>query len=261
MRSKSLCSIGSSVFFAILLIALAETPVQAQTSTDPVSGLPISIQVGDEAGEEQAVSTTVKIVAVLTLLSVLPALLLALTSFTRIVIVLSFLRSALSTQSMPPNPILIGLSLFLTLVVMHPILVGINESAIQPFLSDELSLTEAGEQAAGQLSEFLIKHTSEDDILLFLEISKTERPETVEELPFHILVASFVLSELKTAFQMGFIIFIPFLVIDMVIASILLSMGMFMLPPMIISTPFKILLFILVDGWQLVVQNLVTSFM
>jgi flagellar biosynthetic protein FliP len=251
---------------ALLLLGLVllapVRPALAQDPTGANDGLPFNITVGNPSDGEGAkpVSTTIKIVILLTVLSVLPSLILALTSFTRIVIVLSFLRNALNTQSMPPNPILIGLSLFLTMVVMQPVLTKIQADAIVPLLDDKISLGDAGEKAAGHLSGFLLQHTSERDVLLFLGISGTPKPATPQELPFHILVASFVLSELKTAFQMGFIIFIPFLVIDMVIASVLLSMGMFMLPPMIISTPFKILLFILVDGWNLVVGNLVTSF-
>lgn len=249
------------VLLALVFLTLAR-PALAQDPAVANDGLPFNITVGNPGEGEgvKPVSTTIKIVILLTVLSVLPALILALTSFTRIIIVLSFLRNALNTQSMPPNPILVGLALFLTMVVMQPVLTKIHADAIGPLLEDKISLSDAGEKAAGHLSGFLLRHTGERDILLFLGISGAPKPATPEELPFHILVASFVLSELKTAFQMGFIIFIPFLVIDMVIASVLLSMGMFMLPPMIISTPFKILLFILVDGWNLVVGNLVTSF-
>ncbi len=247
----------SRVLLTLFALFILAGPAIGQTSPEPIgSGFPVTVTMGSDDDDRPAIATTLKIVLLLTLLSVLPALLLTLTSFTRIVIVLSFLRNALNTQSLPPNQILIGFSLFLTLVVMQPILDSIYSEAISPYLSEEIELTEAIDTSAHHLRGFLIKHTREDDLALFLQITKSPRPEGPDDVPFQILVASFVISELKTAFQIGFILFLPFLVIDMVISSILLSMGMFMLPPMIISTPFKILLFILVDGWNLVIGSL-----
>jgi len=224
--------------------------------------LPVSIRFGgdDEAGSDRDLSTTIQILILMTVLTLTPALLLTMTSFTRIIIVLSFLRRALATQELPPNQIMVGIALFLTLAVMSPILVQMHEQALDPYLEKEISMEDAGKRAGVILSDFLLKQTRETDLALIYKLTREAPPRTAAEVPLRILVPAFVLSELKTAFQIGFVIFLPFLVIDMAVASILLSMGMFMLPPIIISTPFKILLFILVDGWYLVVQSLFRSF-
>ncbi len=205
-------------------------------------------------------SSAVEIAIVLTLVTLLPSLLMSVTSFLRIIIVLSFVRRAMGVQELPPNPVLAGLALFLTLFIMFPVGSKIYDGAVQPYLDGKLSMMAAGDEASKHLSEFLLKQTRETDLALFVELSKMERPESVEDLPLRVIIPSFILSELKTSFQMGFIIFLPFLVIDLVVSSILLSMGMFMLPPVVISTPFKLLLFILVDGWNLVIRSLVSSF-
>ena len=227
--------------------------------------------------EEPGMSTAVEIALILTLLSVLPALLITVTCFTRIVIVLSFVRRAMAINELPPNPVLIGLALFLTSFVMGPILSNIYQNAWVPFQSDELTASEAGDAAWDELSGFLMANTRQSEIALFESIAAgtalaaelpEEEPGTAAEAqadgestpPMRVVIPAFILSELKTAFQMGFLLFLPFLVIDLVISSVLLSMGMFMLPPAMISTPFKILLFVLVDGWHLVVSSLVTSF-
>jgi len=183
-----------------------------------------------------------------------------LTSFTRIVVVLGFLRQALGTQQAPNNQIIIGLALFLTVVVMAPVLRSINEEALQPLLKDELSQTEALTRAQVPLKEFMLAQVREKDVALFLDLTDTEAPDSPEQLPMLVVIPSFVIGELKTAFQMGFVLFIPFLIIDMVVASVLMSMGMMMLPPVLISLPFKILLFVLVDGWFLIVRSLVQAF-
>ncbi len=224
--------------------------------------LPVSIRFGgdDEAGSQRDLSTTIQILILMTVLTLTPALLLTMTSFTRIIIVLSFLRRALATQELPPNQIMVGIALFLTLAVMSPILVQMHEQALGPYLEKEITMQDAGARAGVILSDFLLKQTRETDLALIYKLTREAPPRTAADVPLRILIPAFVLSELKTAFQMGFVIFLPFLVIDMVVASILLSMGMFMLPPIIISTPFKILLFILVDGWYLVVQSLFRSF-
>jgi len=210
--------------------------------------------------EPRAVGNTVTILLLLTVLSLAPGILIMMTCFTRIVIVLGFVRTALATQQMPPNQVLIGLSLFMTLFVMAPTLSAVNETALQPYLAGEITQQDALRLAAGPVKEFMAKHTREKDLLLFLDYAGAERPADVQDIPFTALVPAFAVSELKTAFQMGFMIFVPFLVIDMVVASVLMAMGMMMLPPVMISLPFKILLFILVDGWHLVVKSLLMSF-
>jgi flagellar biosynthetic protein FliP len=196
----------------------------------------------------------------ITVLSLAPAILVLMTSFTRIVIVLGFVRTSLGTQQMPPNQVLIGLALFMTLFVMAPTFSQVNDTALKPYLAGEISQTEALDKASIPMKEFMYKHTREKDLLLFMKYTKTEKPETFQDIPITVLVPAYAMSELKTAFQMGFMIFIPFLVIDMVVASTLMAMGMMMLPPVMISLPFKILLFVLVDGWYLVVKSLLTSF-
>ncbi|NLP43743.1 MAG: flagellar type III secretion system pore protein FliP [Peptococcaceae bacterium] len=204
--------------------------------------------------------SAVQLLLLITLLSFVPAILIMMTSFTRIIVVLSFVRSALGTQQLPPTQVIIGLSLFLTFFVMMPTFSTINSDAIQPYLNNEISQEEAWDNAEKPLREFMFKQTREKDLELFVSLSSTPRPTTYGDIPTHVLIPAFVISELKTAFQMGFAIFIPFMIIDMIVASTLLSMGMMMLPPMMISLPFKILLFVLVDGWYLLVESLVGSF-
>lgn len=205
-------------------------------------------------------STPVQLLVLLTLIAILPGVLLALTGFTRILIVLGFVRNALGTPTMPPNQILVGIAFFLTLFVMSPTLREVNEEAIKPFRAKEISQTEAIQRGLEPLRTFMFKQTRDSDLALFLKLAKEERPETRADVPTRVLVPAFILSELKTAFQIGFLIFLPFLVIDMVVASTLMSMGMMMLPPVLISLPFKVLLFVLVDGWNLVVESTVNSF-
>ncbi|HEX7065304.1 MAG TPA: flagellar type III secretion system pore protein FliP [Bacillales bacterium] len=206
------------------------------------------------------VATTVQLFLLLTVLSLAPAILVLMTSFTRIVIILSFVRTALATRQMPPNQVLIGLSLFLTFFIMAPVFGEINENALQPFLEGELTQQEAFDQAAAPLKEFMAENTRQQDLQLFMNYGDFEKPESIEDIPLTALVPAFTISELKTAFEIGFMIYVPFLVIDMVVASVLMSMGMMMLPPVIISLPFKILLFVLVDGWYLIVKSILLSF-
>lgn len=212
------------------------------------------------SSEPGGVATSIKIMLLLTVLSVAPAILLLMTSFTRIVIVLSFVRTSLGTQQMPPNQVIIGLSLFLTMFIMGPVFSDINKEAYQPFMDGKLTQEQAFDTASKPIKEFMAKHTREKDLNLFLDYSKQEKPKTIDDIPLHVLVPAYSISELKTAFQMGFMIFLPFLIIDMIVSSILMAMGMMMLPPVLISLPFKILLFILVDGWHLIVKSLLTSF-
>lgn len=203
---------------------------------------------------------SLRILLLLTVLSLAPAILILMTCFTRIIIVLSFVRTALGTQGMPPNQVLIGLALFMTFFIMGPTFSEINKNALQPYMNGQLSQQQAYEAATVPIKEFMAKHTREKDLALFAQYSEVKRYNTVQEIPLTTLVPAYAISELKTAFQMGFLIFVPFLVIDMIVASILMAMGMMMLPPVMISLPFKILLFVLVDGWHLIVKSLLLSF-
>ncbi|UTL74368.1 flagellar type III secretion system pore protein FliP [Bacillus halotolerans] len=206
------------------------------------------------------VSSTVKLLLLLTVFSVAPGILILMTCFTRIVIVLSFVRTSLATQSMPPNQVLIGLALFLTFFIMAPTFSEINKEALTPLMDNKISLDEAYTKAEEPIKEFMSKHTRQKDLALFMNYAKMDKPESLKDIPLTTMVPAFAISELKTAFQIGFMIFIPFLIIDMVVASVLMSMGMMMLPPVMISLPFKILLFVLVDGWYLIVKSLLQTF-
>jgi len=234
----------------------AEDVMQAFDDSSGISGAETAE--GEEGGR---LSTAIEIAVLLTLLSLLPAILISVTSFTRIVIVLSFVRRALSVNELPPNPVIIGLALFLTTFVMAPVAEQIYEVAYEPYAAEAITAEEAGTLAWNELRGFLITNTRESELRLFVDLAEVEQAEIQEDgFPLRVVVPAFILSEVKTAFQMGFLLFLPFLVIDLVVASVLLSMGMFMLPPVMISTPFKILLFVLVDGWSLICQSLVTSF-
>lgn len=250
-------------------------PIQAESDAAlalPPSGGGILGSLGAtiEAEDDQArLSTAIEIAILLTVLSLLPAALITVTSFTRIVIVLSFVRRALSVNDLPPNPVVIGLALFLTAFIMGPIASRIYAEAWVPYEAGEMGAAEAGSAAWDELSGFLVANTRTSELQLFAEIADADIVLAAEsqdqltppgDLPVRVVVPAFVLSELKTAFQMGFLLFLPFLVIDLVVSSVLLSMGMFMLPPVMISTPIKILIFVLVDGWHLVCESMVTSF-
>lgn len=212
------------------------------------------------SSDPSSVATSVKLLLLLTVLSLAPSILILMTSFTRIVIVLSFVRTSLATQQMPPNQVLVGLALFLTFFIMAPIFGNVYEEALDPLFNDEITLDEAYSRASVPMKEFMAKHTRKKDLALFMRYSDSEQPETIEDIPLLTLIPAFAISELKTAFQMGFMIFVPFLIIDMAVASVLMSMGMMMLPPVMISLPFKILLFVLVDGWYLITYSLLDGF-
>ena len=207
-----------------------------------------------------AISAPLQIVLLLTLISFLPAILVTMTSFTRIAIVFHFLRQALGTQEMPSNQILIGLALFLTMFIMAPVGARINELAVEPALAGQVSVTEAISRGTPPLREFMLKQTREADLALFIELGRVEKPKTAAELPMTVVMPAYVISELKTGFQMGFFLFVPFLLIDLVVSTTLLSMGMLQLPPAMVSLPFKILLFVMIDGWNLLVGSIVRSF-
>lgn len=244
-------------FPVILLIVSAIFILTREAAAAPLPAVDLNIRPTDSPDQ---VVDSVKLLMLLTLLSLAPAFLVMMTSFTRIIIVLSLLRSALGAQMAPANQIIVGLALFLTVFIMAPTYKQINEQAIQPYLQNRIGQQEAQELGAKPLRDFMLRQTREKDLGLFINLAKMEKPNKPEDVPLHVVIPSFIISELKTAFEIGFLIFIPFLVIDMVVASILMSMGMFMLPPVMIALPFKLLLFVMVDGWFLVVKSLVESF-
>lgn len=257
MDKKSLRrSVARKITFAVVLLLLASTQTVFAADNN-FSGLELRIGGGENNG---GLTTPMQILVLLTLLSIIPAILVSVTSFTRLIIVAHFLRQALGTQTMPPNQVLIGLALFLTYFIMQPVGVQVNQVALQPMLKGEITEMQALDKACVPLKDFMLRYTREKDLELFLNIAKEPKPRNAQDLSMRIVIPSFMLSELKTAFQIGFALFIPFLVIDMVVAAILLSMGMMQLPPVVISTPFKILLFVMVDGWNLVIGSLMKSF-
>jgi flagellar biosynthetic protein FliP len=252
-----------STLAAFVLVVLFCSRAAAQEGGDPEPSIPENRLPAGESGRDGGsteLDPAIRIVLVLTVLALAPAILMTVTSFTRILIVLSFVRRAVSVQELPPNQVLIGLSLFLTILIMEPVISDIWKEGVKPYTDRDATLSEAAERSSRILSKFLLKHTREQEIALFIDLTGAERPEKPEDVPLQVIVPAFAISELKTAFQMGFLVFLPFLIVDLVVSSILLSMGMFMLPPIIISTPFKILLFVLVNGWELVIRSLVMSF-
>jgi flagellar biosynthesis protein FliP len=246
-----------SILLRLLVIGIAvlfiETPVYAAAGIEAVT-----VTTGKQGA--QTYTVTIQILALMTLLTVLPALLLTMTSFTRIMIVLSLLRTALGTGQAPSNQVLLGLSMFLTIFIMMPVFDKVNAEAVQPYLEDKMDVNVAIEKASEPFRQFMLKQTREADLELFIRLSGNAELESAENVPFSLLLPAFVTSELKTAFQIGFLIFLPFLIIDLVVASVLMSMGMMMLSPMIISLPFKIMLFVLADGWSLIMEMLAASF-
>ena len=229
------------------------------TTLAQTAGLP-ALTSTPAGGGGTTYSLTIQTLLLLTALTFLPAALLMMTSFTRIIIVLSLLRHAMGTQTSPPNQIIVGLSLFLTFFIMSPTLEKVYTEAYVPLSESRINIMEAGTRAMQPMHAFMLKHTREADIAMFASVAKIEKIEKPEDVPIRILIPSFVISELKTAFQIGFIVFIPFLIIDMIVASVLMSMGMMMMSPVIVSLPFKIMLFVLVDGWNLLIGSLVLSF-
>ena len=229
-------------------------------AAEPVISTPF-FNVGlDNSAESGAPTVVMQIFLLMTVLSLAPAILIMVTSFTRIVIVLSLLRRALGTMQMPPNQVMIGLALFLTFFIMAPVWHKINQSALQPYLEKKIGNEKALQNAVTPLREFMFKQTREKDLALFVDIAKLERPKNMADIPITVLIPSFIISEVKTAFQIGLLLYVPFLIIDMVVASVLLSMGMMMLPPIMVSLPFKLMLFVLADGWYLLVGSLVKGF-
>ncbi|MDX8387491.1 MAG: flagellar type III secretion system pore protein FliP [Ghiorsea sp.] len=238
------------LFLAILLLPSVVWAVDVPT---------MSISLG-ESDDPESWFTGLKIIAGLTVLALAPSILVMMTSFTRILIVFAFLRQALGTQQSPPTQILVGLALFMTIFIMMPVWDTIDRTALTPYLNEEINQSEAMDKAIDPLRGFMLRQTREDDLILFLNAAKMDKPQTAEETPMHVLIPSFVISELRTAFEIGFLIYIPFVVLDLVVASVLMSMGMMMLPPVMISLPLKIILFVLVDGWHLITASLLQSF-
>jgi len=244
----------AAVCLAFAVLA-AEMPAQQTTLPMPK----ISLEVG-KATKPEDVSVTLQILFLMTILSLAPALLILTTAFTRIIIVLHFLKQAMGTPQMPPPQVLLGLAMFLTFFVMAPVWNKVNTEALQPYLQSKMTMNDAYDKGVVPLREFMFKQTREEDLALFVKMANLEKPKNRSEIPIHVLIPAFAISELRIGFQIGLVLFVPFLIIDMVVASILMSMGMMMLPPVLISLPFKLLLFVLVDGWHLVVGSLLASF-
>ncbi|GFO58576.1 flagellar biosynthetic protein FliP [Geomonas silvestris] len=242
-----------------LLVLFASLALVATAGAEPLSLPTVSVGMG-KVSKPADVAVVLQIFFMMTVISLAPSLLMMTTSFTRIVVVLSFLRSAMGTQQAPSNQIVIGLSLFLTFFIMAPVWQQVNTQALQPYKAQTISQEEALKRGVAPIRKFMLSQVREKDLALFLSLSKLPRPRNVDDIPTLTLIPAFVVSELKTAFQIGFLVYIPFLVLDMVVASVLMSMGMMMLPPVMISLPFKILLFVLVDGWGLIIGSLVKSF-
>jgi flagellar biosynthetic protein FliP len=240
-----------------LLLLAGSLPVFAQAGNAPV-GLTVALGGGSTGGPDMVVA--IEILFLMTLLSLAPALLIMATSFTRIIVILHFVRQALGTQQLPPNQLLLGLALFLTFFIMRPTFDEMNRDALQPYMNREITQKEALQKASGPFKEFMLNQVREEDLGLFVRLAKLPRPASAQELPLSVIIPGFMISELRIGFQVGFLVFLPFLVIDMVVSSVLMSMGMMMLPPIMISLPFKVLLFVLVDGWNLLVGSIVAGF-
>jgi flagellar biosynthetic protein FliP len=249
--------LAAAVAFAALAALLTPALASAQVPTVSTPYFTLGTAAGDDPARGSAV---LQIFLLMTVLSLAPAILTMVTSFTRIVIVLSLLRRALGTMQLPSNQIVIGLALFLTVFIMAPVWQKINQAALQPYLEKKISSQQALELAVGPLRDFMFKQTREKDLALFVDVAKLQRPAGPEDIPISVLIPSFIISEVKTAFEIGLLLYVPFLIVDMVVAAVLLSMGMMMLPPVMVSLPFKLLLFVLADGWYLLVGSLVKSF-
>ena len=246
------------ISFIIILLFSINFTASAQDFNIPN----ISFEIGDGEAEEEGddLVLSLQILLLLTILSLAPAIIILFTSFTRIIIVFSILKRALALNNMPPNQVLIGIAIFLTIFIMSPIWQGVNQDALQPYLAEEISLEAAYQNTINPVREFMFDQVDERSLALFTNIAEIDRPESREDLPTYILIPAFLINEIKIAFQIGFLLYIPFLMIDMIVASILMSMGMMMLPPVIISLPFKILLFVLADGWHILIGSLVETF-
>lgn len=248
---------NTGIILSVFMLLLAFPAVAGAAPLIPIPNINVGVE---QANSPQDIALSLQVLLMLTVLSLAPSILIMMTSFIRIIVVLSFLRSALATQNLPPNQVLVGLALFLTFYTMSPYFTQVNQNALQPMLAGTLDQQTAMTEAMKPMREFMLKQTRENDLALFVNLSEMPRPNGPEDVPTSVLIPAFIISELKTAFQIGFLIYIPFIVIDMVVASTLMAMGMMMVPPVMISLPFKVLLFILVDGWHLIIRSLVSSF-
>lgn len=256
---NALCVAARQVFVAVFFTLCLELALSIVIPELAVAAGPsVSIDLGSDSPKQTAV--VIQILILLTVLSLAPAFFIMVTSFTRIVIVLSFLRQALGTQAVPPNQILLALALFLTMFIMAPVGERVYGDALQPLLAEQISYEDAWKKGMEPVRGFMLRQLRDKDLELFINLSKIPKPESVEQVPTHVVIPAFILSELRISFQIGFLIYIPFLIVDMVVASILMSMGMMLLPPVVISLPFKLILFVLADGWYLVVGSMVRSF-
>lgn len=254
VRVRTLCVL------AVAAAALAWPSLASAAPDATAEAAEVGEWVEQGTGGSGGATTALRVLLVMTVLSLLPALVLTMTAFTRIIIVFSFLRQALGIQGMPPNQVLTGMALFLTAFIMAPVATQVHEQAIAPMLAEEVSATEALERGSEPLAAFMLEHVDDEDLRLFYDISERPRPATRADVDFVVLVPAFVLGEVRTAFEMGFLVLIPFMVIDLVVSSILMAMGMVMLPPALITLPVKVMVFVLVDGWGLVIGSLVRSF-
>lgn len=245
-------------FGALAIVALALSP-WAASAQSALPDLSISIG-GEDVGNSSGISASMKVVLLMTALSFLPAMIITATSFTRISVVLSMTRTALGTQQMPPNLVITGLSLFLTFAIMSPVFTAMYDGGVKPYMDGSMAEEEAFTKGMAPLKQFLIRHSREKDIALFLDITKTERPKDVKDIPVTVAIPAFILSELNTAFQIGFLIALPFLILDMVVSSVLTTMSMITLPPVVISLPLKLMLFVIIDGWHLIIGSLVKTY-
>ena len=255
MNGRKYISVVILIVSTLVILSGVFSPAYSQSV--PIPSIRIAIGESEEPGD---LAVTLKILFLITILSIAPTILIMLTSFTRMVVVFSFLRHAMGTQQMPPNQVIISLALFLTFFVMTPVWQEINDNALKPFLAKEISYETALDRTAEPLKTFMLRQTRKKDLALLMKVSKIKKPTRASDVPLTTLIPSFVISELRVAFQIGFLIYVPFLILDMVVACVLLSMGMMMLPPIMISLPFKLLLFVLVDGWYLIVGSLIRSF-
>ena len=258
MRNLLLAALG----FLLAISLLAPTPALAQTAPDTTAAPAFSIlpSFNDDAGEEDY-ALPIQLLLLLTVLSLAPAIIILMTSFTRLMVVFSLLRTALGMQQSPPAQVMVGLALFLTLFIMYPVLETIHDEALQPYVAGAIGQQEALDRAAGPIKRFMLYQTREKDLMLFMDLAKIDGFDKPSDVPLHVLVPAFVISELRIAFQIGFMVFLPFLIVDLVVASVLMSMGMMMLPPVMISLPVKLLLFVLTDGWYLIVESIVRGYL
>lgn len=258
-KMRKISSFLYILIFLLIILLIIFVVSLIHVHAEPFNIPNVNVDIGPSKNASEA-ATSLNIIFLMTILSLAPSILIMMTSFTRIIIVLSFVRNAIGVQQMPPNQVLVGLALFLSFFVMSPVITEINTTAYQPFVQNKITQQEAMTKAMVPIRTFMMKQTDPKDINLFLSLSKSNAPSNVDEISNTVVIPAFIISELKTAFQIGFFIFIPFLIIDMIVSSTLMTMGMMMLPPMMISLPFKILLFVMVDGWHLVIKTLITGF-